>query len=241
MTLPATETTWVPLTPRERRVLGVLVEKQKTTPEGYPLSLKALVTGCNQKSARDPVTNYDEDDVEDTLTDLRKKGAAVVVEGSGRVVRYKHTLYDWLDLKGKAAAMAVLAELMLRGPQTEGDLRGRANRMDSIPDLPSLQAILELLAERGLVIYLSPPGQKRGVVVTHGLYPPDELARVRNDFANAPVAAEDVERPSRSASSSATPGWTEDVASLRAELDELRRTVQALGDEVQALKSALGA
>jgi uncharacterized protein YceH (UPF0502 family) len=136
--------------------------------------------------------------------------------------------------------MAVLAELMLRGPQTEGDLRGRANRMDSIPDLPSLQAILELLAERGLVVYLSPPGQKRGVVVTHGLYPPDELARVRDHFANAPIAAEDVERPSRSASTS-VPGWTEDVAALRAELDELRRTVQALGDEVQALKSALGA
>lgn len=240
MTLPATETTRVPLTPRERRVLGVLVEKQKTTPEGYPLSLKALVTGCNQKSARDPVTNYDEDDVEETLTALRKKGAAVVVEGSGRVVRYKHTLYDWLDLKGKAAAMAVLAELMLRGPQTEGDLRSRANRMDSIPDLASLQVILDLLTERGLVIYLSPPGQKRGVVVTHGLYPAEELARVRHNFAHAPVAAEVGERPSRPPSAIAPPDWTGEVSVLRAELAELRRTVQALGDEMQALKSALG-
>ena len=73
---------WVPLPPRERRVLGVLVEKAKTTPEYYPLSVAAIVTGCNQKSNRDPVTNYDQDDVEETLHSLRKKGAAVLIEGA---------------------------------------------------------------------------------------------------------------------------------------------------------------
>ena len=168
---------WVPLAPRERRVLGVLVEKAKTTPEYYPLSVAAIVTGCNQKSNRDPVTNYDQDDVEDTLHSLRKKGAVILVEGGGRVARWKHTLYDWL--KVSKVELAVMAELLLRGPQTEGELRARASRMEPLADLPALQAILEALAPRGLVQYLSPPGQKRGVYVAHGLYPPEELERVR--------------------------------------------------------------
>ena len=77
-----------------------------------------------------------------------------------------------------------MAELLLRGPQTEGDLRARASRMEPLADLPALQAVLEALAPRGLVVYLSPPGQKRGVVVTHGLYPPEELEKVRQAFAN---------------------------------------------------------
>ena len=160
---------WVPLTPRERRVLGVMVEKAKTTPEYYPMTVAAIVTACNQKSNRDPVTNYDQDDVEDTLHSLRKKGAVILVEGSGRVARWKHTLYDWL--KVSKVELAVLAELLLRGPQTEGELRARASRMEPLADLPALQAILEALAPRALVQYLSPPGQKRGVFVTHGLYP----------------------------------------------------------------------
>src|SRR3954454_6534267 len=85
------ERSWVPLTPGERRVVGVLVEKAKTTPENYPLSEAAIVTGCNQKSNRDPLTNYDLDDVLDLLESLRKKGAVVRVEGTGRVTRWRHT------------------------------------------------------------------------------------------------------------------------------------------------------
>src|SRR5436309_7336635 len=91
MSSPVSERNWVPLTARERRVLGVLVEKAKTTPEYYPMTIAAIVTGCNQKSNRDPVTNYDADDAEDILQGLRKKGAAVMVEAGGRVVRWKHT------------------------------------------------------------------------------------------------------------------------------------------------------
>src|SRR3954469_7589871 len=156
MSSPPVERQWVPLTPRERRVLGGLVEKAKTTPEDYPLTVAAIVTGCNQKANRDPVTNYDADDVEDTLQDLRRKGAAVMVEAGGRVVRWKHTLYDWL--KVSKVELAVVAELLLRGPQTEGDLRSRASRMEPFPDLATLQGLLEALAPRGLVVYLSPPG-----------------------------------------------------------------------------------
>jgi uncharacterized protein YceH (UPF0502 family) len=246
MSTPAAERTWVPLTPRERRVLGVLVEKAKTTPEYYPLTVAGLVSGCNQKSNRDPVTNYDADDVEEILQGLRKKGAAVMVEAGGRVVRWKHTLYDWL--KVSKAELAVLAELMLRGPQTEGDLRARASRMEPLPDLDALHALLEALAARGLVTFLSPPGQRRGVVVTHGLYPPEEAERVRQALASQTAPADlDAEPALRAATARAgtaaalaEPGWVAETKALRAEVETLRATVEAMAEELRALKSALG-
>lgn len=244
---PPTERTWVPLTPRERRVLGVLVEKAKTTPEYYPLTVAAIVTGSNQKSNRDPVTNYDADDVEEILQGLRKKGATVMVEAGGRVVRWKHTLYDWL--KVSKVELAVLAELMLRGPQTEGDLRARASRMEPLADLGALQAVLEGLAPRGLVVYLSPRGQKRGVIVTHGLYPPTELEKVRQAFANLPADADaNEDRPVRAAAARqelaaahAEPGWMAEVERLKADVTALSATVESLVAELRALKSELGA
>jgi uncharacterized protein YceH (UPF0502 family) len=234
---------WVPLSPRERRILGVMVEKAKTTPEYYPMTLAAIVTGCNQKSNRDPVTNYEPDDVEDTLHSLRKKGAVILVEGGGRVARWKHTLYDWL--KASKVELAVIAELLLRGPQTEGELRARASRMEPLADLAALQTILEALVPRGLAQYLSPPGQKRGVYVAHGLYPPEELEKVRNAFANR--YAGDEETPSRLSparvdlAAAAPPVWTTEIAALRAEVDRLRGALDALAAEVRDLKSALGA
>jgi uncharacterized protein YceH (UPF0502 family) len=246
MSSPSAERSWVPLSPRERRVLGVMVEKAKTTPEYYPMTIAAIVTGCNQKSNRDPVTNYDADDVEEILQDLRHKGAVIMIETGGRVVRWKHTLYDWL--KVSKVELAVLAELMLRGPQTEGDLRARASRMELLPDLPTLQAVLEALVPRDLVIYLSPRGQKRGVVVTHGLYPPAELEKVRQAFAQQAVAAnDDEERPARLSPARAelsaaaqAPAWAAEVAALRSEIESLRGTVEALAAEVRELKAALG-
>ena len=234
---------WVPLAPRERRILGVMVEKAKTTPEYYPMTVAAIVTGSNQKSNRDPVTNYDPDDVEDTLHSLRKKGAVILIEGSGRVSRWKHTLYDWL--KATKVELAVIAELLLRGPQTEGELRARASRMEPLADLPALQVILESLVSKGLAQYLSPPGQKRGVFVAHGLYPPEELEKVRNAFANR--NAGDDETPTRLSTARvdlaavAPPVWTTEIAALRAEVDQLRGALNALTAEVRDLKSALGA
>src|SRR5690242_15260720 len=243
MSSPVSERSWVPPSARERRVLGVLVEKAKTTPEYYPLTIAAIVTGCNQKSNRDPVTNYDADDVEDTLQDLRRKGAVVMVEAGGRVVRWKHTLYDWL--KVSKVELAVMAELLLRGAQTEGDLRARASRMEPIADLPALQALLEALASRDLVLYLSPPGQRRGVVVTHGLYPPAELEKVRQAFATMAAAGEYDERPARmaavraEAASTGPPPWMAELNALRAEVESLRGTVSDLTAELRDLKSAL--
>jgi uncharacterized protein YceH (UPF0502 family) len=237
----------VPLTPAERRVLGALIEKQKTTPDAYPMTLNGLVTACNQKSARDPITNFDVDDVEDVLGSLRRKGAAILYEGSGRVDKYKHLAYDWLGLKGQAVAMAVMAELLLRGPQTEGDLRARANRMDRIADIDALHAVLDLLAEKDLIVYLTPEGQRRGVVVTHNLYPPDELERVRRDFARSPLAAA-AAAEGQPAAPRASSGSGAGAAALQAEIESLREQVAALTERIEtlesdiaALKTALGA
>ena len=239
---PPVEKSWVPLNSRERRVLGVLVEKAKTTPEYYPLTIAAIVTGCNQKSNRDPITTYDADDVEEILQGLRKKGAVVMIEGSGRVVRWKHTLYDWL--KVTKVELAVIAELLLRGTQTEGDLRSRASRMEPLPDLPALQAVLESLAAKDLVINLSPPGVRRGVVVTHNLYPPNELEREKSRQAAAPAVEDEPDRPVRPVSTrlESTAGDSmQEVARLRTDLEALRDQVRALTEEVKELKSALGA
>jgi uncharacterized protein YceH (UPF0502 family) len=236
---PTPEKSWTHLSPRERRVLGVLIEKQKTTPDVYPLTVNALIAGCNQKSNRDPVTNYDEEDVEEALHSLRSKGAVSQYEGTGRVVRWKHNMYDWLDLRNKPVEMAVIAELLLRGSQTEGDLRARASRMDPIPDLSALQVVLEDLVKRCLVVYLSPPGQRRGVVVTHGLYPAEELERVKAAHARLIAAADDAPVAVAPAGGSGKVGA--EVEALRAEVEALRGEVRALAAEVRDLKSALGA
>ncbi len=164
-----------PLDPIERRVLGTLIEKGKTTPDQYPMSLNGLVSGCNQKSNRDPVMTLDEERVSRALGRLRESGAVAEVFGSGRIARYRHLAYEWLGVEKEE--LSILGELLLRGEQSEGDLRGRASRMDPIPDLAVLRTHLDRLAGRGLVIWLSPPG--RGRLLTHGLLPPDELREVQ--------------------------------------------------------------
>ncbi len=227
---------WTPLSAIERRVLGVLIEKQKTTPEYYPMTINALVTGCNQKSNRDPVTALEAEEIEDTLQDLRKKGVTVMVDTGGRTLRWKHQAYDWLGLKGRPAEMAVLAELMLRGPQTEGELRQRASRMDEIPDLTVLQTILAYLNELGLIHFLSPPGQKRGVVVAHGLYPPDDLSRLRETIGNASIEAAEP----RSSSSTPVHELRAEISQLREEIAQLRVLISDLENEVSELKRSLG-
>ncbi len=166
----------------------------------------------------------------------------MLIEGGGRVVKWKHTLYDWLGLRNKPAELAVLAELLLRGRQTEGDLRSRASRMDPIPDLETLQAILKTLVAMDLVMYLTPPEQKRGAVVTHNLYPPAELDLVRQEFArNAPVYEDDPRPRATTVVSAAEPSWRIEVAALRVEVEALKETVHSLSQELQTLKSSLGA
>src|SRR5438045_459104 len=152
-----TSTIWPVLSLHERRVLGVMVEKAKTTPDAYPLSLNALVTGCNQKSNREPVLNLEDYEVEQALAEAQQKGLAVKVIG-GRVERWRHALYDGWHVN--KVELAVLGELLLRGPQTEGELRARASRMEPVDDLEALRLVLHSLAERRLVVYLTPEGRR---------------------------------------------------------------------------------
>ena len=159
----------------ERRVLGVLLEKGFTTPEQYPLTLNGLVTGCNQKSCRDPHMHLGEEKVLDALDDLRGKGLAALTRTvGGRTDRYKHRVADTLHIEGREAA--VLTELLVRGPQTDGELRQRASRMVTIPGLPELAASLERLRSREepLVTRLGTAERRRGVKYAHTLYPENE-------------------------------------------------------------------
>jgi uncharacterized protein YceH (UPF0502 family) len=244
----------------ERRVLGVLVEKAKTTPDAYPMSLNSLVTGSNQKSNRDPVLDLSDLDVEEALTSAQKKGLVIkITTTSGRVERWKHNLYEaW---KADKVELAILAELLLRGPQTEGELRGRASRMEPIEDLDSLRALLKPLKERGLVVYLSSEG-RRGTMVTHGFHAPEDLRRLRERHSAEETgsAAAPSSAPNRPPDSSPTqvpagrPTGGEALAALeasvqegRAEIADLRQLVTRLDmavtdlkAQVQSLKEALG-
>ncbi len=207
--------TWQPIPPPQRRVLGVLIEKQKTskTADAYPMSLNAIVGGCNQKSNRDPVVDYDADDVEATLDALQAQGLVSKLTGT-RADRWRHLLYElW---RVSAVEMAVLAELLLRGPQSEGDLRGRADRMDDIPDLDALREHLRTLAGRNLVVYLTPP-DRRGAAVTHGFHTPDELDHARQTHGGSGEAARGLGG-----------GADARLAALAAEVAELRARVEKL-------------
>ena len=148
------------LDPHEARVFGVLVEKALTTPDQYPLSLNAATNAANQKSNRDPVLSLSEDDVAAALRRLEGKYLVrTVFPGNSRVEKYCHNGKDALNLD--SPALAVLAELLLRGPQTPGDLRARASRMTPLPALADLLALLGQLAERGFVRRLDPaPGSR---------------------------------------------------------------------------------
>lgn len=137
----------VTLTANEARVLGVLVEKALTTPAQYPLTLNALVVGANQKNNRHPVTNLTEDQVYDAVDGLRKKGFAreAVLSGS-RVPKFRHTAREVLNIE--TPALVILAELMLRGPESLGELRQNAGRMHPLESLEVVKAVLDELAAR---------------------------------------------------------------------------------------------
>jgi hypothetical protein len=133
------------LTPLEARVLGVLVEKQATVPDTYPLSLNSLVAGCNQKTARDPVINASESDVLAAIDGLKSQSLVFETSG-GRVSKYEHNAARGLNVPGAAAAL--LAVLMLRGPQTVAELRANAERLHRFADISSVEGFLNELAER---------------------------------------------------------------------------------------------
>ncbi len=132
------------LTPVEARILGVLIEKEKTTPDVYPLSVNSLTNGCNQKTSRDPVMNLAEGEVEAALRGLHSR--LLVLQTSGRVMRYAHNFGKSYQLPG--AAVVLLAVLMLRGPQTAAELRANCDRLYRFADSSSVEGYLEELAVR---------------------------------------------------------------------------------------------
>jgi uncharacterized protein YceH (UPF0502 family) len=137
----------VSLTPDECRILGVLIEKELTTPEQYPLTLNAMVNGSNQKNNRDPVVTFDDDRVQDAIDSLRAKGLILRVDLAGsRVPKYRQLASEKIGLN--RFELVILAELLLRGPQTSGELRGRASRMHHLDSLEIVQQALEQMMAR---------------------------------------------------------------------------------------------
>jgi uncharacterized protein YceH (UPF0502 family) len=201
----------------EVRVLGCLIEKQRTTPDAYPLSLNGLRAACNQSTNRDPVVEYDEATIRDALHRLGRRRWTRLASGAGsRAAKYRHLLDEALGLP--PAQMAVLAVLMLRGPQTPGELRQRTERLHAFRDQGELQRAVEGLVDRQLASSLGRrPGQKE-----------ERFAHRLSEDAEEP-------QPSRADDEAAATGSGDDrlgrleaeVAALRAELAALRRDLGA--------------
>lgn len=206
----------------QTRVLGVLVEKQLTVPDTYPLTLNALVSGCNQKSNRDPVIEASEDEVQSAIDQL--KALSLVMESSGgRVMRYAHNVQRVLEVP--AQAVAILTVLMLRGPQTAGELRIHTERLHRFSDISAVEGFLhELEARAGgaLVIELARQAGARETRWAHLLSGAPQMA----------AAAEPAAPPERVA--------VGELAALRATVEDLRSQLLALRADVDRLLSELG-
>lgn len=240
---------WQPLNSRQRRVFGVLIEKAKTTPDAYPMTLNGIVTGCNQKSNREPLMTLTPEDVEQILDELRSMSAVTEVQGSGRVAKYRHHAYEWLGVD--KYEISVMTELLLRGEQTLGDLRARAARMEPIADQAALKQIVDGLLKKNLMVELTPPG--RGQIVTHNLYKEREIVELRAQYKNHIAAERNYDdRPAASSAprpvspqptTSAVPqvrGVTaDDFAELRVEVTELQADVARLREQVRQLEALL--
>jgi len=216
------------LTANQARVLGVLIEKELTTPNQYPLTLNALVSGCNQLNNRDPVTSLAESDVVAALEGLRERGAVVFADALGaRVTKYKHTLTDTLE--SRPAELSLLCELLLRGPQTLGELRGRASRMYPFENMEMVQNVLDALMQRTppLIRHLPPlPGSRAGrfaQTLAPGIHPSEAMGG-GGEAAAVGTPAVRIATPSASSSVSLESRVTtleSEVAALRAALTKL--------------------
>src|SRR5215469_6916895 len=215
----------IELDPLEARVIGCMIEKQITTPDQYPLSVNSLVSACNQKSNRDPVMSLDEATVQHTLDALSRKHLVLERSGFGsRVPKYQHLFCntEFGSLKFSAQELAIVCELLLRGPQTPGELRSRASRMASFSDVSEVEAALQGLLEResGPLVARLPrePGRResRYMQLFSGEAPPQSVAAEATPEESEPHAAEEATLLSRVAR------LEEEVRQLRAELEEIR-------------------
>jgi uncharacterized protein YceH (UPF0502 family) len=223
----------VDLSPVEIRVLGSLLEKQRTTPDAYPLTLNALRLACNQSTNRDPVVDYDEESIRDALDRLRRRGFTRLTSGHGsRAPKFRHLLDDALG--AARDELALLCVLMLRGAQTPGELKQRSERLHDFGDLSAVQVTLERLIERGLAARLGRrPGQKEeryAQLLGEG----EEADSARP----APGSSSTAAGASAPAPAASAPG-TAALSAARDE-DDLEARVERLEARVAALERALG-
>jgi uncharacterized protein len=215
----------IELAPLEARVIGCLIEKQITTPDQYPLSLNALVNACNQKSNRDPIMEVDERTVQDTLDQLARKHFVIEKSGFGsRVPKYQHRFCntEYGTLKLTAQELAIVCELLVRGPQTPGELRTRASRMASFSDVGQVEAALESLRTREdgpFVVRLPREAGRRD-------------SRYAHLFSGAVAVPATSSEPATVADSSA-------AVETSARLDRLEEQLQRLHAELEDLKRRL--
>jgi uncharacterized protein YceH (UPF0502 family) len=215
----------------EIRVVACLIEKQRTTPDAYPLSLNALRLACNQSTNRDPVVDYAEANVAEALRRLALRGWTRLASGAGsRARKYRHLLAEALDLD--PAQLALLAVLMLRGPQTPGELKQRSERLHGFDDLAAVQATLDRLVERGHVARQQRrPGQKEErfeqLLGGEGAEPPVPAPEAA--AAQQPDAPVGIEVPT-----------AEQLPADDERLAQLERELKALRSELASLREALG-
>ena len=220
----------IPLTPIEARVLATLMEKARTVPDSYPLTLNSLITGCNQKSSRDPVMEISEGEAQEALDNLRMKTLAVQISGT-RSTRWEHNFPRGIGVPDQSAVL--LALLMLRGPQTAGELRINSERWHRFADISSVEAFLDELRERSeekggpLVVLLPRAPGARESRWAHLLCGPVDVAALQS---------------AASASGGNASALQQRVDTLEAEVAQLRATVQmlceSLGVEPPAIQTA---
>ena len=212
------------------RVLGALIEKEITTPENYPLSLNALINACNQRSSRDPVLDLDEEQVRQALHALEEQGLTAPYRDA-RVTKYEHRIRTVLNLRRDETALICL--LMLRGPQTPGELRSRADRMYSFDDLAAVTAALDRLAAR-LAASPEDPNATGPLVTLLPRQPGAREARYAHLLGDSPPPV--ISFPEISAPYPAAPPDT--LARLEAEIVQLRQTVRSLEQRIAQLEAA---
>ncbi|MGC1274902.1 MAG: DUF480 domain-containing protein [Planctomycetaceae bacterium] len=227
----------------QRRVLGTLLEKGFTTPDQYPLTVKACTTGCNQKNNRDPISNYSEDQVLEVLDELQQLGlTAVVHTESGRTERYRHYMRKRFNFSEQQ--LAILTELMLRGRQSLGELRGRAGRMVPIDTLEDLRRELQGLMDAG-VVESDTPLDRRGAEVDHTLYPASEKRRQSPEPISTQTEVQIFEgqyamvgMPARTVGSSDP--FRCEVEGLRTERQSVRNELSNLQEQFAVLERTVG-
>ena len=208
------------LTAEEIRVLGCLIEKERTTPDQYPLTVNSLRLACNQSTNRDPVVDYDDTTVRQALQQLKERGWARTTSASmnDRVPKYKQLLGEALQLT--VPQISILAVLMLRGPQTPGELKQRTERLSAFPDIAAVHVELDDLIQQGLVENLGRrPGQKEDRY--------RHLFDGRNELPSVAAANGDTGEPA-AAAAPATPAEPDRLAAIEAELAEIKRELAEL-------------